>query len=141
VKVLAAPNRQLTVANLRGDPEEKLAADALLGGQPKMGSREIRDIKVKLEEIDGLAEATGWTEALEEKRAELLSHLKGPTGQVLDSRIKADHRNIATQLRALMRVKLKRHMPQLTAHLKASLKLDCPEFGYYPPSPPPAWQF
>jgi hypothetical protein len=141
VKLLAAANRQLTVANLRGDPEKKLAADALMGGQPKMGSREIRDIKAQLEEISTIAEETGWTEALEEKKAELLSQLKGPRGQVLAAPIKADHRNIATQLRTLIRVKLKRDMPQLAAHLKASLKLDFPEFGYYPPSPPPAWQF
>jgi hypothetical protein len=141
VKLLAAPNRQLTVANLRGDPEDKLAADALLGGQPKMGSPEIKDIKKQLAEIDSLAETTGSTESLEERRAALLSQLKGPTGQVLASQIKSDHRNIATQPRTLMREKLKRDMPQLAAHLKASLKLDCPEFGYYPPSPPPAWQF
>jgi hypothetical protein len=59
----------------------------------------------------------------------------------LKTPLKRHHQNIAAQLRSLMRNKLKGHMPQLAAHLVACLKLDFPEFGYYPPDPPPDWQF
>ncbi len=139
-KLLAAPNRLLTVANLRGDPDGRLAADAMLSGQRQMDSSTIRDIKRRLEEIDAIAENAGGSERLDEEKMQLLRQITGPTGKILESQLRGDHRNIATQLRSLTRKKLKKEMPQLSAYLQASLKLELPEFGYYPPAPTPAWQ-
>jgi hypothetical protein len=138
-KLLVTPNRLLTVADLRGDPELKLAADAMLMGVKEVDRRTITDIRKRLEEINDTAEETGWSKALEDEKLDLLAQLKGPLGKKLRSSLKRDHANIATQLRNLMK-KLKAEMPQLAAHLKASLKLNYPDFGYYPPDPPPAWQ-
>jgi hypothetical protein len=60
--------------------------------------------------------------------------------KTLESRLKKEHNNIATQLRN-GRNKLKGSMPHLYEHLKASLQLDLPDFSYSPPGPPPAWKF
>jgi hypothetical protein len=140
-KLLAAPNRALTVADLRGDPEGKLAADAMLGAEPETDREGTAAIKRRLQEIADITAETGGSDSLHEEEAQLLGHLKEATwAKTLDSQLRRDHANIATQLRNFRR-KLGTDMPQLAAHLKASLKLDFPEFGYYPPDPPPDWQF
>jgi hypothetical protein len=77
-----------------------------------------------------------WSAAPETK---LLQQLKGPTERTFASPLKGEHHNIASQLRTFTR-KLKDKMPQLAAHLHASLKLEFPHFGYYPPKPAPGWQ-
>jgi hypothetical protein len=142
VKLLAVPNRLLTVADLRGDPEGKLAADAVLGAErvADPDDVELKAIKKELDDIEATADLTEWTEGLEERKANLLRRLQGRMAERLGSQLQRGHANIATQLRNLRR-KLERDMPQLVAHLKVSLKLDFPEFGYYPPDPPPNWQF
>jgi hypothetical protein len=97
-------------------------------------------IKKRLEDIEvALGETGAGSERLEEEKAKLLKQLTGPLGKKLESSLKSAHHNMASQLRSLQK-KLKKRMPQLAAHLKAALKLEYPEFGYYPPDPPPAWQ-
>jgi hypothetical protein len=141
-ELLAKPNRTLTSANLRGDPEGKLAADAMQGDEhiADCDDAELKAIKKKQDDIEAIAADSVWTEGLEEKYAELLLRLKDRKDETFRNRPKKDHHAIATQLRNLRR-KLKESMPQLAAHLEASLKLDFPGFGYYPPDPPPAWEF
>ena len=124
-----------------GDPEGKLAADATLGAEPETDREGIAAIKRRLQEIADVTAGTGGSESLQEEAATLLGRLKESSwAKTLESRLRLDHKNIATQLRSFRR-KLKGDMPHLAAHLKASMKLDFPEFGYYPPDPPPDWQF
>jgi len=85
---------------------------------------------------------TGGSEALDHEEAKVLDKLKDdPRRKMLESRLKRDHANIATQLRNFRRDKLTHQMPNLAAHLKATLKLDFPKFGYFPPDPVPPLQF
>jgi hypothetical protein len=140
-KLLAAPNRMLTLADLRGDPEGKLAADALLGAEPETDREGAKAIRRRLQEIDEITDETGISVSLEEEKAQLLASMKdGCWWKKLKTRLQSDHANIATQFRNFCR-KLKDKMPWFAEHLKASLQLNYPEFGYYPPSPPPDWQF
>jgi hypothetical protein len=139
VKLLAVPNRALTVGKLRGDPEEKLAADATLGSEREADGDTLREIKKRLDDIEGVAGMTGWTESLEREKAALLAQLK-TASKTLTPQLGKEHHNIATQFRNFIREKLAEQMPQLAAHLKVYLNLDFPEFAYRPPNPPPAWQ-
>jgi hypothetical protein len=140
-KLLTAPKRSLTIAELRGDPENKLAADAMLGAERETDWEGIAAIKLRIQEIEDISDATGGSETLQEEKAHLLGRLVGgPQAKNLNSQLRRDHRNIATQLRNF-RCKLEANMPQLAAHLKAFLKLDFPGFAYYPPEPRPNWQF
>jgi len=138
-KLLATPNRLFTVADLRGDPEGKLAADAMLGAEPEQVRREIEGIKKQLDDIATITEDTGGSDATENEKANLLNRLKVLRTNRLDAQLRKDHANIATQLRKL-RGKLMDDMPQLAAHLKASLKLEYPEVGYCPAAPSPSWK-
>jgi hypothetical protein len=138
-KLLAAPNRRLAVADLRGDPECMLAADAMLGTEPEMDPEGMALIRRRLQEIADITAETGGSESFQEEESRLLERLKqSPGAGVLKSQLRRDHANIATQLRNLRR-KLKSDMPNLAAHLKAYLKLEFPEFGYYPAHPSPDW--
>jgi hypothetical protein len=47
---------------------------------------------------------------------------------------------MATQIRNLLRNKLRETMPKLAAHLKVAIKLELPQFGYFPPTGTPAWK-
>jgi hypothetical protein len=141
-KLLVAPNRSLTVADLRGDPEGKLAADALLGAERETDNAGIKAIRKRLEEIEDIAEqAGGWSEHLEKEREDLLDRVKeAEDGKQLRSSLNRAHHNIASQIRTFLRDKLPEEMPQLAAHLNQSLKLEFPSFGYYPPAGTPAWK-
>jgi hypothetical protein len=141
-KLLAAPNRALTVADLHVDPDRRLAADARTPNDLEADRESVAAIKRRLEEIDDITSATGSSDRLEEEKAELLARLQQTSrAKSLGSQLKRAHANIATQLRNFRRDKLTRDMPQFGAHLVASLKMDLPEFGYYPPDPIPPWQF
>jgi len=132
VKLLTAPNKHLTVADLRGDPEGKLAAAAILGRQSETDLRGLAAINRRLQEIDDIAAETAWTESLEDERGSLLSMVEdASSGKVFPSELCGAHNNIATQLRSLVR-KLEIAMPELAGHLKASLKLCLPDFRYSP---------
>jgi hypothetical protein len=140
VKLLAAPNRQLSVPEMRGDPEGKLTADAMIGGEREADGATLIAIKQRLDEINDITAGSGGSEELEEEKSELLERLEAAT-KPFKTALKGAHHNIATQLRTFTRERLPEQMPQLAAHLKASLKLDFPDFGYYPPDPAPDWQF
>jgi hypothetical protein len=139
-RLLARPNRVLTVAELRGDPDGKLAADAHLGGDLETDADGIQAIKNRLREIADIRSETGGSETLDNEEAALLRRLQAADAerQILAPARRAHH-NIATQLRNF-RQRLKEDMPTLFAHLVASLQLDLPDFGYYPPVGTPAWK-
>jgi hypothetical protein len=141
VKLLSMPGRSLTVAELLGDPDGKLAADALLGGECVTDQEGIRAIKERIEEIDEIAKGTGGSEELDNERAELLKQLMGSsaTGRVRASVCKA-YNNITTQKRQFLK-KLQSEMPQLASHLKACIlpfANDC-TLSYRPPNGMPRW--
>jgi hypothetical protein len=142
--LLEKPNRLLSVADLSGDPDGKLAADAALRDMSQDDREALAAKKRRLREIDDIIEATGGSESLQNEYVRLLDAVKGSaTTKKLASKLRRDHANIATQLRNFMRrLKDNPHgMPQLVGHLRASLKLELPDFGYFPPAPTPPWTF
>jgi CheY-like chemotaxis protein len=140
-KLLAAPNKPFTVAELQGDPLGKLAADGALGDEGQTDDAGIKKIKHRIEEIDDIAKETGGSEALDEEKAVLEKQFQESLrGKKMDSSLRDAHRNIAVQIRALRDKKLAKGMPRLAAHLRAALKLDFPYIGYYPPPGTSAWQ-
>src|SRR5262245_5783347 len=140
-KLLAAPNKPFTVAELKGDPGGKLAADATIGTELLTDDVGIKRIEDRLEELKEIAKNTGGSEALEQEEEALLKQQnEARRGKKIDSPLKAAHRNIALQIRNLRERKLAKDMPTLAAHLRAGLKLAFPFFGYYPPPGTSAWQ-
>jgi hypothetical protein len=135
--LLAAPNRELCVPDLLGDPEGRMSADASMRGERRMDGEGVQSIRRALEDLEATAEATGWTEPLEERKAALLAQLKYCDKQV-GSELKTAHHNIASQLRSLGN-ELRKDMPKLTGHLKQYLDLTYPSFRYAPPFDAPAW--
>lgn len=139
--ILQRHNHSLTVADLRGDPEGKLKADGLMGGERGTDSDGIAAIKRRIREIEDITAETGESEPLEEEHAGLLHRLKvAMDEQRVTTPLKRDHHNIATQIRNFLRDKLDKDMPKLAAHLRAALKLDFPDFGYHPPRDTPGWK-
>jgi hypothetical protein len=139
-KLLAAPGRHLTVADLRGDPEGKLKADATARGERLTDTEGLRGIWTRLQGIDALSESTGGSATLEEERADLLRKVKeGEEGKQAQTSAGKAHHNTATQLRNL-RKKLADKMPALAAHLDSTLDLAAPDFRYNPPASTPAWK-
>jgi hypothetical protein len=137
--LLAKPNRSFTVAELIGDPERKLAAEAEFGSECQDDAAGIRAKKGRLEEIEALPPALQESEAIIAEKADLLIALKeGLDKKQMESPLKKAHHNIASQFRTF-RQKLKKKMPLLAAHLTA-LKLDYPHFGYYPPTGTLPWK-
>jgi hypothetical protein len=137
--ILSHPRRSLTVAEVRGDPEGRLAGDALLHGERATDAAGIRAIRLRQEEIADIRAETGGSPSLDEEEAELLQQLQEASKQI-KSPLRKAHHNIASQIRAFLRDKLAKDMPDLAAHLTAALKLDSPHFGYYPPVGAPAWK-
>jgi hypothetical protein len=129
-KLLSAPNRQMTVGELKGDPEGKLKADALLGGESETDRDGIMAMRKRLDDIEGIISETGSNESLEREKEDVLNRLKDAVDRKqLDSPLKSAHHNIATQIRTFLKKLSEGSMPQLAAHLKASLKLEFPHFG------------
>jgi hypothetical protein len=137
-KLLSSPNRSPTVAELLGDPEGTLAADAQLRGECTTDPEGIQFIRRRLQEIAEIRKETGGSQALDDEEAELTSGMK-KAGRHLESQLRKAHHNLATQLRKFCG-KLAESMPQLHAHLKEALRLDFPHFGYFPPPGTPAWE-
>ncbi len=143
VKLLAAPNRQLTVAQLLGDPEGKLKTNSRLGAELETDAEGVKAIKRRLTEIEDIAEEVGWSRHLENEHATLVARLKGIRSgthkKMINTPEKRAHSTIAVRIRAFLK-KLANGMPNLAAHLTAALKLDFPKFGYYPPPGTPRWK-
>src|SRR5262249_3030922 len=139
-RLLVTPNRFLTVAELRGDPEGKLAGAAHLGSELETDAEGASTIARRLKDIDDITVATGGSEQVENERTDLLDRLKrSDEGKRLQSSLTKQHHNIATQFRNFLK-KLATEMPQLAAHLNTYLKLEQPDFGYFPPINTPAWK-
>src|SRR5262249_29103188 len=123
-KIISRPNRSLAVAEVLGDPEGKLAGDALLGGERETDKEGIAAIRKRLEAIDEVIEQTDGGDALESEKADLLARLEEDAcGKQVGSPVQRAHHNIASQIRARLRGKLAKDMPKLAAHLTAALKL------------------
>jgi hypothetical protein len=140
-KLLARPNRALTVAELHGDPEGKLAADAGLGGENAVDKEGLRRIWERIEEIDAAIEKTGGSETLENEKADLLKEVEGHSAKGrMGAGVRKACNNITTQKRQFIG-KLKAVMPELAAHLKACLIPSANDFSvsYRPPAGTPNW--
>jgi hypothetical protein len=139
-QILRHPRRSLTVAELVGDPESKLAGIAKFGGERVTDDAGIQSIRSRLDEIEDIIAETGGSEYLETEKTDLLYRLQTAAHKdQIRTPLQNQHHNIATQLRTFLR-KLQTDMPGLAAHLKPSLKLAFPHFGYYPPDGTPAWK-
>jgi hypothetical protein len=98
-QLLAAPGRHLTVADVRGEPEGKLRADATPKGERLIDAEGLELIWKRLQEKDHLTENTGPSEKLEEERADLLRAVKEwEKGKQVQTPLTKGHHNIATQL-------------------------------------------
>jgi hypothetical protein len=140
-KVLVAPNRLFTVAELMGDSEGKLAGDALLCGECETDRDGLTRIKNRLEEIEEIDNDIGGSEALDEEKAYLLQQVQqADENKQITSPLKKAHHNLATQLRTFIAKLSKTGMPFLAAHLKTCLKLDFPHAGYFPPPDSSSWK-
>jgi hypothetical protein len=141
-RLLARPDRLLTVAELRGDPEGTLAADARLRGERETDPEGIAFIRRRLADIEETRAATGGNERLDSEEADLLARLEDAQGgrQVTTALARAHHA-IASRLRTLLRDTLDTDMPKLAGHLRASLKLEKPHVSYFPPPGTAPWQF
>jgi CheY-like chemotaxis protein len=140
-KLLAAPNKLFTVAELRGDPDGRLAADARMGVEQQTDAAGLKQIMNRMEEIEEIAKMAGWSERWEDQYTVLLKQRDGALrGKKVDSPLGKAHHNIATQLRNLCDKMANGSMPRLAAHLRAALKLAFPHIGYYPPPGTSAWQ-
>jgi hypothetical protein len=128
-----------TVAELQGDPENKLAGDALLRGQSESDVQTIMEIKLRLEDIAAIISETGGSDSLCNEQADLLSKLTNSSRRFYAPLSKAHH-NIATQFRAFIQRKLNPCMPCFSTHLTEALKLDYPHF-VYSPNPRIDWKF
>src|SRR5262249_22363834 len=140
-KLLAKPNSGWTVAELRGDLDGKLKADALLGGERATNKEGLDKIWERIQEIDEVTEATGGSEDLENERAELLRGMeKSSAKRRITTNVAKAYKNITTQKRQFLR-KLEEHMPQLTAHLRACIVPYADSFtvSYRPPNGTSPW--
>jgi hypothetical protein len=140
-KLLSKPHHRWTVAELYGDSDDKLAADALIVGEAVMDQEALRRIKNRIEDIDQYIDDGLSTETLETEKEDLLKQLKPyARKERMDSPIAKAYNNITTQIRQF-RQKVKAGMPGLEAHLRASIKPDASDFSivYCPPSGTPLW--
>jgi hypothetical protein len=139
-KLLAKPNYHWTIAELIGDLERKIAADAALGGEDALDAEGIRETRKEIETIDEFLKMGG-SEQLENERARLLRQLNGQMGARLKTAAENAYNNISTQKRKFL-PKLGRSMPKLASHLKACLDHDASSyaFSYRPPEGSSRWQ-
>jgi hypothetical protein len=140
VKLLAAPGSKLTVADLRGDPEGKLAEDASQVATPKADHQAVKDALAELKGIADIRDGTGGSDALDEREAALRAYVDGdPAKKTLTSNLKRYHHNICSQLNDFLKA-LASDMPLLAAHLEAGISKNFPHFRYSPPNHPPDWK-
>jgi hypothetical protein len=141
-KLLAKPGHAWTVAELRGDPEGKLKADALLGGERAKDKEGLQKIHERIQEIDEITGETGGSEGLEDERAKLLRQVETHSARerVGSSAGKA-YNNITTQKRQFLG-RLQEKMPELAAHLRACIIPSAEGYtiSYRPPARTPRWQ-
>jgi hypothetical protein len=165
-KLLASPNRSFSVADLRGDPEGKVAADATIGADRETEAeailcfeRRLKEIENGLKDIEEVRTVAGGSDGLdnrqlqlEREKEDLLKCLQNADyGKKIRSSLIAAHHNIATQLRNFAkklageqqpggREKPVAIMPKLAAHLNQAIERAFPDFCYKPPIGTPTWK-
>jgi hypothetical protein len=140
-KLLSKPNHPWTVAELLGDPDGKLKADASLGGEWAKDKKTLRAIYERIEDINAITEETGGTEALEQEKQQLLREVEGHSAtERMEAGVGKVYNNITTQKRQFLK-KLAKDMPQLTALLKACIIPSGGDYtlSYRPPAGTPGW--
>ncbi len=95
LELLAKPNRALSVAALRGDPDGKLAADSTLGTENATDRQGLLNIKNRIQEIDLITKETGGSEMLENEKAKLLEYLRNKNPNMLGSQLRRAHSTVA----------------------------------------------
>jgi hypothetical protein len=121
-KLLSKPGHPWTVAELLGDPDGKIEADASLGGERVHDREGIRKIWNRIEEIDAITEATGGSAALEAEKDDLLQEVTGHAAtKQAEAEVRQAYNNITTQKRLFLK-KLAKEMPRLAAHLRTHLR-------------------
>jgi hypothetical protein len=150
-KLLAKPNYAWTVAELRGDPDDKLKADAWMGVERASDMEALRAIHKEIQNIDAIVAETGSTEVLENKKEKLLRQVKGHSAKKrLGSSVRKAYNNVAAQKslflkklegKVLKKLEGKADMPQLAAHLRACIKSSGSDFtiSYRPPAGMARW--
>jgi hypothetical protein len=142
-KLLSRPDHPWTVAELCGDPEGRLAADALLGGERVTDRKGLQKIDDRIQEIDATAAGMGeMYEALEEERDRLLRQVKKyAANERVKTTVGKAYRNITTQKRQFLG-KLESLLPQLASHLRACIKSSASNYTifYRPPAGAPRWE-
>jgi hypothetical protein len=138
-KLLSKPHHRWTVAELLGDEEGKLAADALLRRQPQADREAVARLRKQLEELDEIeAQFSGLNTEQEREKVEILRELD-TADKALKSALVRAYDNIRKQVKTLIGT-IKKDMPKLAAHLKAAIKPDCPELAYSPPAGTTSWK-
>jgi hypothetical protein len=140
-KLLAKPGQAWTVAELRGDPEGKLKADALLGSEHAKDKDGLRKIYDRIQEINHITEQTGGSDRLEDEKEELLRQVeKFSAKRRIESSVGKAYHNITTQKRQFL-TKLEKQMPQLAAHLRACITQFKEHYtvSYQPAAGTPRW--
>jgi hypothetical protein len=121
-KLLGKPKHSWTIAELHGDNDGKLAADALLSGENEKDRKALKEIADRLEEIDEITKETGGSETLEKEREKLLRQVaRYSSDDRMKTSIEKAYNNVTTQKRQFLK-KLKKLMPQLAAHLTACIR-------------------
>jgi hypothetical protein len=140
-KLLSKPDHGWTVAELLGDPDGKLKADTFLGGERTANPEALEAIWKRMQDIDTTIEELGGCEALEDERNELLKQVEACSAkEPMRTGVGKAYHNITTQKRQFLK-ELKPHMPQLTAHLQASIDPSARDYTitYRPPKGTPKW--
>jgi hypothetical protein len=140
-KLLAKPNHALTVAELRGDSEGKLKADARLGGEYAKDMKGLREINDRIRQIDEITELAGSSDHLEAEREKLLREVAAYSAKGrIGSSVGNAYNNITTQKRLFL-TKLEKEMPQLAAHLRSCITQFKENYAlsYRPPAGTPRW--
>jgi hypothetical protein len=139
--VLMRPNHAFPINELLADPQGKLLAGVFFKPETETDQTGFLVLRRELDDINALIEL-GSTESLEKRKDDILARVRRAQEQCKlggGDPAKKAHHNICTQIRKFTR-KLRDSMPLLADHLSASLKLEFPSIGYFPPSGSPAWK-
>jgi hypothetical protein len=129
-ELLTHPHRVFSVADLFGDPDRKLEADAAIRSETRETQESLARLWRDLNDIEELEETTGRSESLSSRKAAVLKAIANQD-ELISSALTRAHHNMSTQLRGFFR-KLDKDMPRLAAHLRVSLSMSKPDFAYRP---------
>jgi hypothetical protein len=140
-KVLTQPNRLISIAQLVEDPQGMLAAEGRFRADKETDAEGLAALKRELDDLDSLVEQ-GATDELAERRVDVVARIeRAARGRMAPgSALRKAHHSVCTWIRRFLSARLAGTMPQLATHLTATLKLDFPDIGYFPPKGTPAWK-